>query len=285
MLRSFLTPLAFLLFAAVTTTSCDEIGPVLNLQDPTDTTAVSTLETQLRGVLIEEFTGVRCVNCPAGAEAIQQLRDIHGERLVPISLHTGFFANPYNESRYDFQTADADAIEVLIGGPQGYPSAVIDRKLFDGEQGLQLSRNSWAGYIGLQLAEEPRVAIGIEPTFNGDSRELNVNVELLGRAGTDGREALITVLLLESEILDYQLTPEGKESEYSHEHALRQAITAPTGQSVGAITAGQSISLDFEVDVAEDYNEEHLEVVAFVHYGDLNAGGKEVLQAVGVEVD
>ncbi len=266
-------------------TACKEIPPTLNLQEENTATGSTDLETQEKGVLIEEFTGVRCVNCPAGAEAIAQLKLLYGDRLIPISLHTGFFSNPYPENTIDFRNGDADAIETFLGGPQGYPSAIIDRTKFQGEQGLQLMRNSWAGYIGAQLNEEPGVAIGLELDYSADRGEVTVDVDILGRTGSDGREAYLTILLLENEVEDYQLTPEGKQADYVHEHVLRSAVTSPLGESLGIVSTGQTLERTLTAEVLAEYNPDHLDIVAFVHYADGAAGGKEVLQAVVKKVE
>ena len=279
-------PLGLILCALVfLLASCEEIPPTLNLVAEGGGPVTSELADQPKGVLIEEFTGVRCVNCPAGAEAIAQFKVLYGKQLVPVALHTGFFARPYAENRVDFRTADADAIEVYLGEPQGYPSAVIDRLVYEGETGLQVTRNSWAGYIGARLAEEPRIALGLTTAYDTLSRQLTVDVEMLGRLGTDGREAFLTVLLLENDIVDYQLTPEGKQADYVHEHALREAITPPLGESIGAFAASQLDTMSYSVSVSPDYNAEHLELAAYVHYADLDEGGREVLQAVSVAVE
>lgn len=282
--KTRIIPLFAFAFAAMllTLSACEEIPPTLNLSSDAGGPTSSELSDQPRGVLVEEYTGVRCVNCPAGAEAIAQLKDIHGKRLVPVSLHTGFFSNPYPESTIDFRTEDANAIEAFSGEPTGYPSSVIDRKKFQGEVNLQLPRNSWAGYIGLQLMEEPAVAIGLELDLNNVTRELTVSVDLLGRAGTDGREAFLTVLLLENKVIDVQLTPapDGKVLDYSHEHVLREAITAPIGESIGAIVPNATGEESYTVTIPSDYAVENIEVAAFVHYADADEGGKEVLQAV-----
>jgi len=36
-----------------------------------------------RKVLLEELTGVRCPNCPAGAAVVKELKTLYGDKLVP----------------------------------------------------------------------------------------------------------------------------------------------------------------------------------------------------------
>ena len=76
------------------TLACEEISPLITPSSgespPTDTPVAE----QQRQVLIEEFSGVQCVNCPAGSEAIEDLINIHGSQLVTVSIHFGFFSKP-----------------------------------------------------------------------------------------------------------------------------------------------------------------------------------------------
>ena len=261
--------------------ACEEIPPTLNLvTSGGPDTSGTDLAQQPRGVLVEEFTGVKCVNCPAGAEAIAQLKLIYGDRLVPVGLHTGFFARPYPESTIDFRTSDGDAIEAFIGSPSGYPSAVIDRKLFQGEASLQLAQSTWAGYIGQQINEPPVISIGLDVTTNSEDGTLDVKVDLLGRSSTDGRDLYLSLFLLENNIVDVQLTPQGKDFEYSHKHVLREAITAPIGENIGSFTQGQTDTREYSINLAADYVVDNLEVVGVVHFADTDNGGKEVQQAV-----
>ena len=86
----------YLCLLTVVLGSCTEIAPVVPALGD-------------RKVLVEEFTGVRCVNCPAGASELENLKGIYGERLVIVSIHAGDFSPPFTDSRFDFRTAEGDA--------------------------------------------------------------------------------------------------------------------------------------------------------------------------------
>ena len=44
-------------------------------------------------VLIEDFTGQRCVNCPSATETIKQLQDTYGkENVIAVAIHSGPFS-------------------------------------------------------------------------------------------------------------------------------------------------------------------------------------------------
>ena len=42
-----------------------------------------------RVVLLEDFTGQRCINCPLGSEVIEQLQEVYGDTVVAVGIHGG----------------------------------------------------------------------------------------------------------------------------------------------------------------------------------------------------
>jgi len=219
-----------------------------------------------RKVLIEEFTGVQCVNCPDGSAEIQNLIALHGENLIAVSIHSGYFSTPNPENKYDFRTADGDAIATLLGEPQSFPSAVIDRKLFAGENERQLSKQSWAGYIQKELAEAPKFNISMESDFDEASRNLNVKVTVVPLENVN-EELNLSVLLTEDDIVDTQLTLAGKIPDYKHKHVFRRVLTNEVGGvSLGnSFVKGQNVTKDFSVTIPSEWKEDDCHVVSFVH--------------------
>ena len=83
-----------------------------------------------RHVLLE-FTGFRCVNCPAAAETATNLQRIYGDNLIVIALHPA--SNPYTQGLYDYTCPEADSIYQLLGGAPTtpFPTGSIDMRRFD----------------------------------------------------------------------------------------------------------------------------------------------------------
>ena len=42
-----------------------------------------------RSVLLEDFTGQRCVNCPNAADEIAKLHEQYGDAIIAVSIHSG----------------------------------------------------------------------------------------------------------------------------------------------------------------------------------------------------
>lgn len=276
--------LFFIGFSVSFFSSCDEIPPQINPQmgpigNPNDTTSV---DNQQRQVLVEEFTGVDCVNCPDGSQAIETLLDIYGEQLIAISIHAGFFAPPIEESQYDFRTQEGDLILSYLGEPLGYPTGVVNRKKFDGEFDLQLGKGQWAGFIAEEVAIAPSVKIEIEPAFDISSRELDVDVTLHVQENITDPDVRISVMVLEDDIIDAQVTPDGVDEGYKHKHVLRDMLTNYDGDILSEdLIASAQIEKSFSSMIPEGWVAANCKVVVFVSLG---GQLKDVLQAHQVKM-
>jgi len=245
-------------------TACSEIGPEITPVDDYNTVPSDTLQR----VFIEEFSGVRCVNCPAGSAELAQLEALYPDQLVIMSIHAGFFSSPYPENRFDFRTGEGNALLNLLKQPLGYPSAVINRRLFEGEADLQLSRTQWAGFIAAELKRRAAYNLEIETTYLTANRQLRVDVRAsrLDPIGASPMDLRMSVFLTESDIRDVQLTPAGKQVDYAHQHVLRKALTPYDGVPVGEALIGQSsVVRSFSLGMPEDWSPGECEIVAVLH--------------------
>jgi hypothetical protein len=261
-------------------TSCEEVPVIVTpVQQLGDCPAgdISLVADQQKQVLIEEFTGVRCVNCPDGSEAVKALINQYGEQVVVLSFHAGFFSDPYPESVYDFRTPAGNALLNFHGSPLGYPAAIIDRSPFGGSSRLHLGQNDWAGAIAAQVADAPAVKIYLENIYDPVSRNLEVQVSLFFEEDVEG-EIRISVMITEDRLQDYQETPSGLQADYEHNHVLRTALSSPTGNILSEPgTAGTRFCKSFTGIIDESWKSEDCTVIVFVHKG--SSEEKEVLQA------
>lgn len=243
--------------------SCSEIAPVVPpLGD--------------RKVLVEEFTGVRCVNCPAGASELENLKSIYGDRLVIVSIHAGDFAPPYTDSKYDFRTTEGTALEAWLGVPLGYPTAVVNRKKFSGQRSLQVTKANWAGLIADESKTPSVLNFAINKKYAKDTRSLAITVTLVPTE-TLPNDVRLSVILTENGVVDQQETPQGKKSDYIHKHILRKFIS---GDAKGlALNGALSWTGSFIVPTA--WVAENCELVVVAHRG---GDEKDVLQVSEVKL-
>lgn len=248
--------------------ACEENAP--------DIPPLGPQEVGERRILIEEFTGVRCPNCPDGSAEIENLVALYGDALVPISIHSsGNFAIPLPDSKYDFRTETGDQLLDFLGQPRGYPAAVVNRTLPEGEPSLQQGQAAWAGLIERAVAEEPIVAINLSIDFDEAVRELSVTARVVPSQTID--ESLrLSVMLVEDHVVDPQITQDGIIDEYDHRHVFRAMLTNTEGNPLGdSFSAGKTVPFDESFSLPDAWVAANCEVVAFVHKVGEN---KDILQ-------
>jgi hypothetical protein len=260
-----LLPLAFLFLLA-----CEEIPPVV-----TPLEGGQVRDTLLQNILVEEFTGARCVNCPAGSSELARLQGVYGDQLIIVAIHAGSFARPYPESREDFRTSEGDALLNYLGQPLGYPSAIINRKLYDGEVDLQLSRSLWPLFLQQESERLATMELAPRVRYDSTSREVTYNLDLTLLEGNLSSDVRLSLMVVEDNVADLQLTPDGPDEQYVHRHNLRDMLTAATGNSLpDDWEVGQAISRQFTYQLPSDWKQENVSLVAVVHE---NGERKDVL--------
>lgn len=237
-----------------------------------------------RVVLIEELTGVKCVNCPQGAEKIQELLQLFEGQLVAMAIHGDILSDPYEESKYDFRYPDAYDLEQYLKPFWGKPAAAINRVGTEEEQAF-LGPDSWVSYINDELVKAHQLDIDLETIYNEASRELSIKVGVIALDELEGTFN-INVGITESHIIDLQLGPDGLITNYEHNHVLKEMITDVKGDLLTSkMTKNQIINKSYSFTLPEDENlwvAENCHVVAFVSR--IEGDTKHVLQAAEAKV-
>ncbi len=264
--------------ALLSSPSCQEetpfvVGPSLTL----DTTYVDPVipTAQDRVVLLEDFTGVQCVNCPTAHSLAKSLSDSHPGQVVSVSEHN-YFEGAFPNSDEDFRTDEAFAIDALIGPTTIWPIGTVNRVQFAAEPAVLLITSKWTGYVEEQLTEPPIVNVSLETNLDPVRRTLSIIVQA-HFLETVSEATRISVMVLESGIVDPQQTNTGKQDDYVHNEVLRKMPTPATGELITNTTeVGRVIRKGYRVDLPSQWNLNELDVVAFIHLGEPD--NKSVLQ-------
>jgi len=266
--------------------ACDEVGPNIDFGPPPafDTTFITTPvpTAQNRVVLVEEFSGVQCSNCPNGAAEVEEIIADNPGRIAAVTLHAGFFAVPYSDSTEDFEIEETIEINDWLAIP-AYPSAVFDRFQFEGTPVAPiLATDLWPVRVGERLNVPTIVNIS-----TGASIE-TVDDNSFIRAGTTviftesfEENAFLAVYLTEDDIVDLQLMPDNTINElYKHKHVARDMFTPWNGALLtnnSGYEAGTTFIKDFDLDIDPNWDLDNLYIVALVFKN--NENSKEVLQS------
>lgn len=238
----------------------------------------------LRTVLVEDYTGFRCPNCPRAAEALKDLECMYGARIVPLAVHVGStFASPQNNPdgsfSTDFRTTFGAAYDAEFGNSLFLPNGLINRTEFNG--GFPQLYADWAGQVATILAQPAEALLSIDVTYDEGSRLATANVGISVLSDLNDAPYRIVVLLSEDSVLDWQLdnslTPPEIE-DYPHMHVLRDGFTPAWGNAINggaAMADGYTETTTVSLNIDPAFIAKHCNVVAFIFRDDT----KQVIQA------
>lgn len=268
--------------AIVWLSSCEEIGPDICLKNCgpqnvlVDTTYISAnvQQPQVKRVLLEDFTGVRCTNCPQGHDLAHDLEVQHPGQIVAVGCHSDFLAQPY-PGWPDLRTAAANSISDLLS-PPAKPYAAIDRVLWPGQTFIPVGLQNWSGNTNTRLTEVPPVNISLSSTYTDTSRETILRMELHYTQTLAGPNRF-GIWLMEDSINSAQLNGTTVDSPYYHMHVLREYLTPVNGVAINeSLVPGRVIIKEFAIPISNDYNENLVTIGLWVSQG---GSSVEVLQA------
>jgi hypothetical protein len=290
---------------SIVLTSCDYIKnpyPTANANvSDTTTCPVPTFPTvtnHTKKILIEDFTGHTCGNCPKAAKELHDIDSIYPGKIIGLGVHVGGYAAPtpgYNGSPQtaftaDYRTTVGTTYDATFGASDfGLPQGMFNRKDYDAVNKTQLKfYPNWKTYAASIIAEPSVVDVQIVSNYTNSTRKICTAVRdsfLTSMSGTYN----IVVLLTQDSIIDWQDYIGVVESNYVHRHVLRDAIT-PSGAwgelvATGTITAGTKHIKRFAYTIPADYkgvicdvNKCHL--VAFLY----NTATYEIIQSEEIKI-
>lgn len=239
-----------------------------------------------RKVLLEEFTGHTCVNCPEAAILAQQtLKVIFGEQLILVTVHAGAFALPgIAPYETDFRTPTGNDLENEYV-PQLFPSGLVNRVKYEGN--TVLLKDSWQPAIQELLDTPAEAAIEIEHNYNAGTRKLDLHIISEFLADLSGTYNL-SVFITESGIIAAQknnnpdIGPSPDWEDYEHNHVLRTSVSGTWGEQIAVQPAsGDAFEKDLSIILDNDWDENEIGVVAII----IDASTYEVIQAEEIHID
>ena len=266
------------IFIAITTIlffSCDKIEtPLAQTEIDEDTLTTPTV---VRRILMEEYTGHYCTNCPEGSTEMQRLVGVYGDQIIPVSLHAGdvTFNEPHTGSgsyETDFRTPAGDAYAIQFP-PNGLPKGLVSRK--NAGEGFQVGQ--WESEFLALKDDTPLAETTIVNTYNAATREVTIDLEtewlLDGGLGTTYK---IQVGIIEDHIIDWQLDGSTNVPDYDHRHVFRGAVNNVWGETVSTTSQGSKDTKSYTYTLNAGWNADNCEVVAFIYKDSPNY---EIMQA------
>ena len=297
-----------------TTTSCDKVkNPYPPQFVDIDTTLLSgvTLEQYKntlwkdftentntnRNVLIEDFTGHKCVNCPSAAKAARLIEDANINRVFVASIHsgpngtTGFQSTSGTAFSRDFTNPQGLEISKLItdGGFVGNPSGTISRTSHGGQ--IFQNYTTWESYTSSLLSENNlKVNLAAFTNYFPTTRGLFLHTEIDVKSAIND-DLYQVVYLIEDSLISPQFTPvdwpvPNIDMNYVHHDihrgcidglaAGRKLTTGDKKDKNGKEIPGNKYYLNYTYKLPEVYNPENMHLLIFVY----NSATKEIYQVI-----
>lgn len=176
-----------------------------------------------RPVLIEDFTGQACVNCPNATTAIHELQETYGEEnVIAVAIHCG----PFAHLRSNMGNAFLSDLGTKLGD-EYYTHWNIEA-----QPGVKINRgapiydtNQYAAAVANELKKTS--------TVHFDAVEFSNNAVLVDLSSSDRVEGRLQVWIVEDSInardpqTKYQqFMPDGsRRQDYVHNHVFRASLT------------------------------------------------------------
>lgn len=210
-----------------------------------------------RAVLIEDFTGQMCVNCPNAVPVIEQLEEAYPGKVVAVAVHSGLVF-PTTIGNLALQTELGEQYYKEAGSP-AQPAGRINRV------GGTYLPDQWILQAQNILRQQSPVWLGVACKYDEAARKVAVSVEAYGLNDTSGN---LQIWLTEDGIVAPQIMPSGNANmDYVHNHVFRGAVNGAYGEPF-AIAAGEDKTVTAEAVLAEHWVADRMSAVAFVYNGD-----------------
>lgn len=244
-------------------------------------------------ILIEDFTGWRCVNCPNMAAFLaSNIESMYPSVIVSLHPASNSLSNTDRvASNFSLSCTLADEIANTVAGSNvasslSLPAVSIDQMLYEG-QALHSGDTTTVYNTLRSLAYDQYISYFISgkayanlATNVKKTSDKSYQLSTLVVPGTySNKNVLLQLWLLESGIVAYQSTQSGVVRDYVNNHVLRMAINGNQGEviALGEDYVVKNHTLSFE---GTSYIADNCSVVAIV--SDPNT--HEVINCIEVEL-
>lgn len=227
-----------------------------------------------RNVLIEDYTGQRCPNCPTAASLIEKLeagysnKDAgYDEAVIAVAIHSG---NMGKGDLFHKVAQDGQHFFDLLNDPNlPQPAAQVSRasEVFTGNAVTANLHKS----IRELLAQETPVEIldaVVKSGAEAGSYDIAFNV-----SSQEDLDVAVQVWAIESGVVSYQSMPDGsRNNEYVHNSVFRKSLTELDGTQ-SSLKKNAPVAYTYNFMPAADWKADNMAMVIIV-----SKPGGEVLQ-------
>ncbi|MBI9037575.1 MAG: Omp28-related outer membrane protein [Bacteroidales bacterium] len=236
-------------------------------------------------VLLEEFTGHTCSNCPEGTLFAHDLKEQYKEKLILISIHAGSYAIPIPDEpgfEIDLRTETGNLL-LSDFNINSWPIALINRAE---HKGFPLMQQFLPPVLDTMITSQPVIGMQLLTEYDDSERKLCIHIK--NKYLKDlSNSLMLSVYITEDSIKGAQKNDNpdiGPDVLYPywHMHVLRGSYENPWGFSVPGSPYKKDAThiTTYKYILNENWKAKNCHVVAFIY----DADTKVILQAVETKV-
>jgi hypothetical protein len=172
-------------------------------------------------VLLEDYTGIRCNNCPAAARLAEEIAAGSRTRVIVMAVHAGHLAQPAPPFTLDLRCPEGLAYFKdfdLTATPMG----LINRS--QKNAGIfQYSSSEWADVVENELIKSPTFNLKVEGSLTDDGTVINAKITYTATAEATAEYNLL-VFLVEDGVVGTQQDGSKVDREYVFHNVLRETL-------------------------------------------------------------
>jgi thiol-disulfide isomerase/thioredoxin len=213
-----------------------------------------------RVVLLEDYTGQSCTNCPDAHAVMEQLLEQYPGQLVGVSIHAGPFAASAETTSYGLKQAFGDQMAADRGftSTTSYPKGIID-----GGEAAEYENWPTLVYQALQKPSYCELAVGQLAVAQNEQGKNVLSGEVVVTPGSSFVGKL-AIWVLEDGIVARQNNHGVLDRNYVHNHVMRAYASNDVWGDEIELNREEVSTHQFSVELNDKWNTANLSVVAFV---------------------
>ena len=225
-----------------------------------------------KAVLVEDFTGQRCTNCPTAHVMIEQLQEQYGDAFIPVSIHSGEQSISITSTRNNgLATPTGEAYDAAAGvAPHGYPSMIVD---YDFSHIYQGTDAVWVNAVRNALEQTTPVELSCTATYNPAASDGNPAIDITATASsTSPYTGKLQLWIIEDGIVAPQMGVNGQsgfDRTYVHNNVFRAAANGEWGQDITLNPDTDPVSVTISYPLTDTWQltwvPANLKIVAFAY--------------------
>tara|TARA_B110001452_G_scaffold105116_1_gene87153 strand:- start:698 stop:1609 length:912 start_codon:yes stop_codon:yes gene_type:complete len=259
-----------------------------NLADPSTNWDINT---NPKGILLEDYTGHKCTNCPAAAQTAKYLEDDSTKNVIVTSIHAsadGSFQATDGLYVNDYRTIAGDEYISEMTGFLGNPMGTINRN----SQGLSGSvwylASEWNNGVNNTINQPLLANIQLKKNYFPSTNGLFIHTETSFLSPVSGDFHLI-IYLVRNDVISPQKFNNGVvDTNYYHHAVLSANINGTWGSLIndgGVADETTIVYKDFSYQLPDptinpSYNIENLSLITYL----CNRNSYEIIQVIKTDI-